>query len=125
MPRIGLGIGLGSLMGKSSVGGTPPEPTTFNAVIVSGAGVLALNGTYTERGIFQGKPYYNLVDWPDNEMSNAISFLEGDMTWYIWSLDDGGYYASYDNNSQFPWEGTPWVTANGFDPAPTLTPTNV
>jgi len=99
-------------------------PTTYNAVIVSGAGSTQVNGTYTERGEYSGKPYYNLVGELDDIYFSSILWEEG--TWYIYDFTGSNFYQSLENVS-FPWlvEEWDWQEANGTPPAPTLTPTNV
>jgi len=99
-------------------------PTTFNAVIVSGAGSTEVNGTYTERGEYDGKPYYNLVGELDDIYFSSILWEEG--IWYIYDFTGSDFYESLENVS-FPWlvEEWDWREANGVPPAPTLTPTNV
>jgi len=100
---------------------TPPPPLTFNAVIVSGAGTAEANGTYTVRGTINGKPYYNIIGSPDSEFS--FSIVWGEERWTIFDEFDA-FYESFED-TDFPWESTPWVKSNADDPAPTLTPTNV
>jgi hypothetical protein len=101
---------------------TPPEPTTFNAVIVSGAGSEDVNDTYTETGEENGKKYYNL--------NEGESVDQGSISWdgSNWKIyNDGGdlLYTSTDD-VEFPWQVTTWsIEEDGQFPTPTLTPTNV
>jgi hypothetical protein len=103
---------------------TPPEPTTFNAVIVSGAGTRAVNGTYTYRGIYGVKGYYNLVGEPDATDTSSISYDGG-----IWWIYDVNSFTNYESNEdvEFPWLVENWEIGGGVGefPIPTLTPTNV
>jgi hypothetical protein len=96
-------------------------PTTFNAVIVSGAGSPEANGTYTERGEYDGKPYYNLVGEPDEVFTSSIFW---DENWTIADITITNLYISSEDVA-FPWLVEAWEEANGFLPLPTLTPTNV
>jgi len=103
---------------------TPPEPTTFNAVIVSGAGTSAVNGTYTYRGEINGKGYYNLVGEPDAIDTSSISYDSG-----FWWIYDVNSFTNYEANEdvEFPWLVENWEIGGsmGEPPIPTLTPTNV
>jgi len=94
-------------------------PITYNAVIVSGAGSAAANATWTERGTFGGKPYYNKLGDPNSTSSNVIKWSTNQ-----WEIYTGSpLYVSYSDTS-FPWQAT-FIAAVGGSPAPTLTPTNV
>jgi hypothetical protein len=96
-------------------------PTTFNAVIVSGEGTIAVNGTYSETGEFEGKKYYNLQGsdpFISSVMWNGVS-------WNIFDENSGAIYSSSDD-VEFPWLVETWDIADfGELPTPTLTPTNV
>jgi hypothetical protein len=101
-----------------------PEPETYNAVIVSGAGSTEVNGTYTERGLdpFYNNVYYNLIGQPDNSETFAISYDGAD--WVLFGASDPMYNAAEALN--FPWQNENWLPyIVGIAPPPTLTPTNV
>jgi len=89
-------------------------PTTFNAVIVSGAGLTSVDGTYVESGQLGGKNQYIFGD-------NVIFYMGSGWDFYGSEVDDLAYFCTDDVD--FPWEGI-WQD-NGFAPIPTLTPTNV
>ena len=93
----------------------------YNAVVVSGAGTIAANGTYTKRGVNNGKPYYNLVGEPDTFDIMSV-FWDGGGAWSI--TDEDTLYTS-DEDVAFPWQVTTWSMSNGNAPVPTLTPANV
>jgi len=96
-------------------------PTTFNAVIVSGAGTSAVNGTYSETGERQGKKYYNLQG-SDPFISSVM--WNGEF-WDIFDENSGVIYNSSED-VEFPWLVETWNIADfGELPTPTLTPTNV
>lgn len=89
------------------------------SILVSGAGSSAVNGTYTERGTYSGKAYYNLVGQPDNVEQYAISWVS-DGWWLIHGpvLNDE-LYISFDDVA------TPDLAIFdvnlGDSPAPTVT----
>jgi len=92
-------------------------PTTFNAVIVSGAGSSGVNGIYQFTGnVFNGKNSYA------DDQGNTIAWYS---FWNIYSAEIGDdAYLSY-SDTEFPWQATGWEIINGSNPVPTLTPTNV
>jgi hypothetical protein len=96
-------------------------PTTFNAVIVSGAGSEFANGLYTFSGIYEGKPFYNRED------ADSIdeTFLAIRWTGSFWQIkpDDVEYISPED--VPYPWLVASWDVVGAPEPAPTLTPTNV
>lgn len=67
----------------------------------------SLRGTYTFRGIFNGRPYYNLDGADDNPIVSAISF-DG-ASWVVYSAAGFGIYTS-NNSPAIPsladWSGT-------------------
>jgi hypothetical protein len=98
-------------------------PTTFNAVIVSGAGSTEVNGTYTERGEYNGKPYYNLVGEPSSVLIKSIFYDSGG-----WAMEDSieGTFYYAESDAPFPWLAENWISGGyGEEPVPTFTPTNV
>jgi hypothetical protein len=102
---------------------TPPPPLTFNAVIVSGAGSTGSNGTYTERGTLNGKPYYNLLgENSDDDINEATGIFWVGVGWTINFFGGGSYFSSDD--TAFPWLAE-YILGAGASPVPTLTPTNV
>ena len=88
-----------------------------SSVSVSGAGSASVNGTYTYRGDYEGKGYYNLVGEADNSGQSAISWYES--KWIIFSPTDA-FYESEDD-VEFPWQVTTWVRVEGVSPLPTVT----
>jgi predicted butyrate kinase (DUF1464 family) len=92
----------------------------YNAVVVSGAGTISANGTYTERGVNDGKPYYNLVGASDTFDINSVYW--GGEAWGITGEDP--LYTS-DEDVAFPWQVVTWSMSSGDAPAPTLTPATV
>jgi hypothetical protein len=96
--------------------------TTYNAVIVSEAGFLSADGTYTFIEDYNGKPYYSLYDFGPTTAS--ISWDIENNRWVIWG-DGGEEVYNSNNDTQFPWEATFVVGFDGSPPVPTLTPTNV
>lgn len=96
-------------------GGAPAEPSA----IVSGAGTAAANGTYTDRGDANGRPYYNLEGQPDNPAASSI-YWNGEM-WSIRDESESTFYTSFDD-AAFPWLVTTWDEGDvGVNPAPTVT----
>jgi len=100
------------------------EPPVFNAVIVAGGGRAVLNGTYTERGILNNKPYYNLIGEADNNnfAGGATGIYWTGSQWQV-SLNGSPDYSSNDDVA-FPWLAA-FIVAVGLSPAPILTPTTV
>lgn len=89
-----------------------------SSAIVSGAGTAAVNGTYTERGTSDGKPYYNLEGQPDNTGIDVIVWQTASVRWVIYTNDS--MYQSTDAVA-FPWLVTTWVALEGSEPVPTVT----
>jgi hypothetical protein len=94
-------------------------PTTFNAVIVSGAGTSSSNGTYQFSEIGGG----GKAQFTKNGSGNSVGW-DG-IAWFIYDddLGDDSYRSSSD--TEFPWQATGWTAIGGSNPVPTLTPTNV
>jgi hypothetical protein len=89
-----------------------------SSVLVSGSGVASANGTYTYRGEFEGKPYYNLSGAEDDVDRNS-------MVWYgdNWVITDEFTDPLYqaEENVEFPWESSAWFEDVGQLPVPTVT----
>jgi hypothetical protein len=88
-------------------------------VLVSGAGSSEANGTYTYRGEYNGKPFYNLVDQEDDTGMNAVAW--NGAFWMIRHPNgDSWYYTAED--VEFPWLVTTWLIGDhGIEPLPTVT----
>jgi hypothetical protein len=89
-----------------------------SSVLVSGSGVASANGTYTYRGEFDGKPYYNLSGAEYDVDRNS-------MVWNgeIWVILDGFINFLYrsEENVEFPWMSSAWLEDAGQLPVPTVT----
>lgn len=84
--------------------------------IVSGAGTSPVNGLYTYRGEFGGKPYYCPEGQPDNTSDYAISWNGAD-TWSIW-FGGGNLGFTSSDDVAYPWLATFSVGPDGDSPAP-------
>ena len=91
------------------------EVTGPSSVLVSDAGTIAAKGTYTKRGVNNGKPYYNLVGEPD--VFDIMSVFWSGGAWDI--TDEDALYTS-DEDVAFPWQVTTWNLINGSAPVPTV-----
>jgi hypothetical protein len=110
--------------GQPTLTPTNVSVSTFNAVIISGAGSTEVNGTYTERGLdpYQNRVYYNLIGQPDNSEAFAIS-TDG-FDWILYGASDIMYTATV--ALDFPWQNENWAPYfGGVNPPPTVTPTSV
>jgi hypothetical protein len=89
-----------------------------SSVSVSGAGSSEVNGTYTYRGDYNSKGYYNLVGEDDNTTTNAIGWSGSN-----WFINDSVADTFYESNEdvEFPWLVTSWSITEGANPAPTVT----
>lgn len=100
---------------------TPAVNAIFVAIIVQAAGTTSINGTYTFRGTFSGKPYYNLVGLPDDPTTQSIAWnLSGTSEWEITDVVSVSAYVSSDAVS-FPYDVTTWVIGDptsGLAPVP-------
>ncbi len=94
-----------------------PAPAEPSDALVSGAGTVATNGTYTYRGIASGRNYYNLAGAPDFSVSRSIAWTGS--YWAIYDIAANPLYTSADD-VDFPWLAT-FVTADGDEPPPTIT----
>lgn len=94
----------------------PPQPS---AVVVSGAGTGSANATYTYRGMYGDKAFYNKVGEIDHPLASAISF--GLDRWEIYSDTPFAmlYYSVEITDN--PWEVSTWVVDGGSVPVPTVT----
>ncbi len=93
-------------------------PAGPSSVIVSGAGTAAANGTYTYRGLAEGKAYYNKVGSPDNSLVSSIYWYTA---WIIRSNEGDTYYFGDDGDTTYPYEASSWNTDVGDFPLPTVT----
>jgi hypothetical protein len=98
-----------------------PPPVTY--ILVTGAGLRWVNGIYTERGLYNGKKYYNLINSPDIGLDMAaITWVTGLERWVIWDVYGDIIYTSSED-VEFPWETTTWIDfTNEYPPPPKLTP---
>jgi hypothetical protein len=96
--------------------------TTFNAVIVSGAGSFLVNGTYEITDESNGKPYYV-------QSGGAIFSIYWDDSLSRWVIAEGSdeYYESYEDVATPDLVVTWSIATGGWGqyPVPTVTPTNV
>jgi len=99
-------------------GGTNATPTQ-NAVVVAGAGTGSVNGSYTQRGTRNGRPYYNLIGQADNPTVSAVTY-----NGMGWDIADSGGAPQYTGDATNPWDVTWTLTGTGSDPVPTVTSTN-
>lgn len=110
-----------SFIANVNISGGASVAPTQNTAVVAGAGTALANGSYTARGMRNGKPYYNLLGQPD---SNADDVIQWDgAQWVILGVGLAEYYVSPDNVA-FPWLATFVSGALGVDPAPAVTSTN-
>ena len=93
------------------------ETQAPSSVLVSGAG-SEVNGIYTYRGEFDGKPYYNLAGAPNSTDTNAIVW--NTINWVIFSENGDGYYNSTEN-VEYPWLAGSWSVSDGNSPVPVVT----
>lgn len=109
----------------SEFDGASPSPTliptnVYNAIIVSDT--ADANGTYTERGTYNNRPYYNLVGVSNNEDTESIIY---GTNWAITDVNSDTLYYSDSYTGLYPWEITDWSALNGVSLSPTLAPTFV
>ncbi len=88
-----------------------------SAAEVTGAGTSSAIGIYTERGIFNGKNYYNLEGEIDSTANNAI-FTNGFGIWRMSNAAGTLLYSSL-NDVPYPWDA-PWQVTSGVFPAPVV-----
>jgi hypothetical protein len=89
---------------------------------VANAGSTSVNGTYTERGVVDGKSYYNLVGQSNSTSLNVIRW-ETD-TWILYDGSGTPMYSSTQNTA-FPWLATVWSDDNGSTPVPSFNSTYI
>lgn len=87
-------------------------------IVVSNAGSSVVNETYSYRGLYDGKPYYNVIGQPDDPFSSSIFWLVNE--WEITGPGGGVYYLSGDAVDR-PSQVSSWVVDGGNKPAPTVT----
>ncbi len=92
------------------------EISLVDAVIVSGAGTSAVNGTYIHRGEHNGRGYYTRGG--NDPSSDSITWW--DDHWGIQSAGAELLYNSTDSVDTYPWDVVYWLTADGSEPVPTL-----
>lgn len=99
----------------------PSGAAPLASVIVSGAGTGAADGTYTERGTENDRPYYNLVGEPDSPLASAVSW-NGEL-WGIWAANTTPYYTNDYEDVAFPWQSAGFTNGEGSGdlPNPTVT----
>lgn len=91
-----------------------------SSAIVSGAGTVAVNGTYTYRQDYGGRPSYTLEGQPTPPDPSVDEFSIAWIAGTLWGMDTfNGLYNSTDDVA-FPWQAT-WEVNNGDPPAPTVT----
>jgi len=89
-----------------------------SSAVVTGAGDAAFNGTYTRRGVVNGKAYFNLVGQPDDYQTSSIFW---DVSY--WLMTDSGSNTGYwlVSDTDDPWDGAWSADPGGTAPAPTVT----
>lgn len=93
---------------------------TEDSFLVKDAGVAALNGLYTFKGILYGKPEYILTDTDGITQIGSIEFNTFTDKWGIKETSSGTInYTNDSTSSTPPLTGWVWLSAGG-DPAPTL-----
>jgi hypothetical protein len=94
---------------------------TAEGVVVSGAGATAANKTFTQRGMSNGKPFYNIASNPDNATHHAISWDGTQWNMLTQGGSGGGrsYYSTEDVDR--PDLVVTWVQDVGGSPLPTVT----
>jgi hypothetical protein len=97
----------------------------YPPILVSGAGTSEANSTYTPRGIFNDKPFYNKVGSASSEFASSIFWSTTESGWVIDNVDEYGLYYSPGDIA------TPDLVINwlelgeGDAPAPTVTITTL
>jgi hypothetical protein len=81
-----------------------------NAVVVSGAGTAAANGTYEKNGEQNGRPKY---------AGGAVEVFWNGGAWVLTESSVTLYSSS--NDVLKPWQAQ-WMDVEGAQPAPTLSP---
>lgn len=113
---------MGSISIDLTITDEPDEGGDTPAVTVIGAGSGAANGTYTERGTHNGKPFYNPEGQLTSETSFFLNWSSGEGITSGWVLfNDGDELYRANEEVDFPWLATTWLVADGATPAPTVT----
>jgi len=112
-----------SALGNRFDSGTgSPTLQLTNPTVVAGAGTAAVNGTYTPRGLWNGR-YVVMIEGQEyiNPGEGGQSVFWTGTVWSI-ELPSGGYYYSLDD-VQYPWQVTTWLPEIGVGdlPVPTVT----
>lgn len=89
----------------------------FDGIVVENAGQGAANGKYTRRGIHNGVSYWNLVDEPDDPLTNSIVYGEVSVNRLAITANDGSFMYFGDQERTDPTIAE-WGTNGGFDPPP-------
>lgn len=97
------------------------EVSMPSSVLVSGAGASGSNGTYTYRGTYAGKPYYNLAGQPDDIANYAVYWSGVDWTVVGGGSEAGMFLYTAIEDVAYPWLVVAWVDNEGFPPVPTVT----
>jgi hypothetical protein len=102
---------------SSSSSSSQDLPGLLNSVLVGGAGLNQLNGTYIYVTEFEGKPYYYKSENP------SLFILWYENQWEIYDFDlDGLPIYTGNENVLYPWNVTVWQTSNPiYNPVPTVT----
>lgn len=90
-----------------------------SSVLVSGAGTVAVNGTYTLSGTFDSKPYYNIEGWGADTVHSCVIWAFSN-TWVIVAANGFPRYSATEDVA-FPWLVSVWANVGGSDPVPTVT----
>jgi hypothetical protein len=92
-------------------------PGLLNSAIISNAGRVLLNGTYTYAGEFNLKPLYVNPSNPDL----FIVFFENQWQVYDYTISFSPIYFS-NQNVLYPWNVTLWNSSNSvYNPVPVVT----
>lgn len=92
------------------------------SITVSGAGTSEVNGTYTQRGTHNGRPYYNKASEPDGVDASSIFWDTNDSNWYISGADTSSLYRSTGADDVATPDLVPaWEpVGDGVNPSPTV-----
>ena len=102
---------------SSSSSSSQDLPGLLNSVLVGGAGLNQLNGTYVYVTEFEDKPYYFK---PENT-SLFILWFENQWEIYDFDIDALPIYIGTED-VLYPWNVTVWQTLNPiYNPVPTVT----
>ena len=110
-------IGLLFITGFVHGSDSPPCTSVCSNVLVTGAGTCEVNGIYTYRGTYEGKPYYNLTGKPSGVLANGLFWAQGE--WHLQPGPPGGNSYLADSNADFPWQAT-WTVEEGEAPVPSI-----